>query len=135
MSQSADIDRNRGHRFSAARMAANYQFRPPYPPEVYDTLLELTRGQPRIILDAGCGTGKITLGLIDRLDRADAVDPSDAMLSVARSLPGAADAKIRWIQSAIEHAPLDPPYGLIVAASSIHWMDLDRTLPRFAEAL
>jgi len=30
---------------------------------------------------------------------------------------------------------LDPPYGLIVAASSIHWMALDRTLPRFADAL
>ena len=116
-------------------MAANYRFRPPYSPEVYDTLLELMREQPRIILDAGCGTGKITLGLIDRIDRADAVDSSDAMLSVARSLPGAASAKIRWIHSAIENAPLEPPYGLIVAASSIHWMDLDRTLPRFAGAL
>jgi SAM-dependent methyltransferase len=116
-------------------MAANYRFRPPYPAEVYDTLLELLCGHPRIILDAGCGTGKITLGLIDRIDRADAVDPSDAMLLVARSLPGAASAKIRWIHAAIEDAPLAPPYGLIVAASSIHWMDLDRTLPRFADAL
>jgi SAM-dependent methyltransferase len=116
-------------------MAENYRFRPPYPVEVYDTLLELIRGHPRILLDAGCGTGKITLGLIDQIDRADAVDPSDAMLRVARSLPGAASAKIRWIHAAIEDAPLDPPYGLIVAASSIHWMDLERTLPRFADAL
>ncbi|HXM88951.1 MAG TPA: methyltransferase domain-containing protein [Candidatus Acidoferrum sp.] len=116
-------------------MAENYRFRPPYPVEVYDTLLELIRGHPRILLDAGCGTGKITLGLIDQIDRADAVDPSDAMLRVARSLPGAASAKIRWIHAAIEDAPLDPPYGLIVAASSVHWMDLDRTLPRFADAL
>ncbi len=54
-----------GRRFSAERMAANYLFRPPYPPEVYDTLRELMRGHPRILLDAGCGTGKITLGLID----------------------------------------------------------------------
>src|SRR5580704_3144522 len=116
-------------------MAANYLFRPPYPAEVYDTLLELMRGYPRILLDAGCGTGKITLGLIDQIERADAVDPSDAMLRVARSLPGAASAKIRWIHAAIEDAPLDSPYGLIVAASSIHWMDLDVTLPRFADAL
>jgi SAM-dependent methyltransferase len=134
-SRTTDQKRNFGHRFSAARMAANYRFRPPYPAEVYDTLLELLCGHPRIILDAGCGTGKITLGLIDRIDRADAVDPSDAMLLVARSLPGAASAKIRWIHAAIEDAPLAPPYGLIVAASSIHWMDLDRTLPRFADAL
>ena len=116
-------------------MAENYLFRPPYPAEVYETLLELLRGPPRVLLDAGCGTGKITLGLIDQIDRADAVDPSDAMLRVARALPGAGNGKIRWIHAAIEDAPLEPPYGLIVAASSIHWMDLDRTLPRFADAL
>jgi SAM-dependent methyltransferase len=129
------IRRTAGRRFAEARMAENYRFRPPYPAEVYDALLELMRGRPRIILDAGCGAGKITLGLIDHLERADAVDTSDAMLRVARSLPGAASAKIRWIHGAIEDASLDPPYGLIVAASSIHWMDLDRTLPRFADAL
>ena len=117
------------------RMAENYRFRPPYPTEVYTTLLELMREHPRIILDAGCGTGKITLGLIDHIDRADAVDTSDAMLRVARASPAAASSKIRWIHGSIEDAPLDPPYGLIVAASSIHWMDLDRTLPRFADAL
>jgi SAM-dependent methyltransferase len=130
-----DARRALGHRFSADRMAENYRFRPPYPAEVYETLLELIRGHPRVLLDAGCGTGKITLGLIDQIDRADAVDPSAAMLQVARSLPGASSAKIKWIQAAIEDAPLDPPYGLIVAASSIHWMDLERTLPRFADAL
>jgi len=124
-----------GRRFSAARMAANYLFRPPYSVEAYDTLLELMREHPRVLLDAGCGTGKITLGLIDRLDRADAVDPSDAMLRVARTLPGSTNAKIQWIHAAIEDAPLNPPYGLIVAASSIHWMNLDRTLLRFADAL
>jgi SAM-dependent methyltransferase len=131
----ADDFRARGRRFSEARMAENYRFRPPYPPEVYHTLLKLVSGHPRIVLDAGCGTGKMVLGLIDQIDRADAIDPSDAMLRVARSLPGAENPKIRWIHSSIEDAPLEPPYGLIVAASSIHWMDLDRTLPRFADAL
>jgi SAM-dependent methyltransferase len=124
-----------GRRFSAERMAANYLYRPPYPAEVYEALLELMSGRPRVLLDAGCGTGKITLGLVEQIDRADAVDPSEAMLQVARSLPGADNAKIRWVHAAVEDAPLEPPYGLIVAASSIHWMDLDRTLPRFAEAL
>src|SRR5271170_2154706 len=89
-----------GRRFSADRMAANYLFRPPYPLEVYDTLLELMRGHPRILLDAGCGTGKITLGLIDQIDRVDAVDPSAAMLQVARTRPRADSAKIRWIYGA-----------------------------------
>jgi SAM-dependent methyltransferase len=116
-------------------MAQNYLFRPPYPAEVYDRLLELMSGRPRILLDAGCGTGKITLGLVDQVDRVDAVDPSEAMLGVARSLAGANNPKIRWIHSTTEDASLDPPYGLIVAASSIHWMDLDRVLPRFGDAL
>jgi SAM-dependent methyltransferase len=135
MSEEAAAYRALGSRFSAERMAENYLFRPPYPREVYEVLLELIRGHPRILLDAGCGTGKITLELIDQIDRADAIDPSDAMLGVARTLPKAESAKIRWIHARIEDAPLEPPYGLIVAASSIHWMDLDRTLPRFAGAL
>src|SRR5271167_1534729 len=88
-----------GRRFSAERMAANYLFRPPYPPEVYDALLELMRGHPRILLDAGCGTAKITLGLIDHIDRADAVDPSAEMLKVARAQTGADSPKIRWIHA------------------------------------
>jgi SAM-dependent methyltransferase len=135
MSDETASFRDRGRRFSAERMAENYLYRPPYPAEVYDVLRELIRGNPRFILDAGCGTGKITLGIVDQIDRADAVDPSEAMLRVARARPGAENAKIRWIHSSIEDAPLEPPYGLIVAASSIHWMDLDRTLPRFAGAL
>jgi SAM-dependent methyltransferase len=135
VSDEAAAFRARGRRFSAARMAENYLFRPPYPAEVYGTLRELMSGRPRILLDAGCGTGKITLGLIDHVDRADAVDPSEAMLRVARSLAGTSSSKIQWIHSTMENASLDPPYGLIVAASSIHWMDLDRVLPRFGDAL
>jgi hypothetical protein len=38
-------------------MAANYRFRPDYSSEVYDTLAGLLRGQPRTLLDAGCGPG------------------------------------------------------------------------------
>jgi SAM-dependent methyltransferase len=127
--------RDLGRRFSAGRMAENYLFRPPYPAEVYETLLELIGGRPRSLLDAGCGTGKIALGLVDHVERVDAIDPSEAMLRVARSLAGASSPKIRWIHSTVEDALLAPPYGLIVAASSIHWMDLDRVMPRFGDAI
>lgn len=97
-----DIHRDRGRRFADTRMAENYRYRPPYPAEVYETLLELLDGHPRIVLDAGCGTGKIVLRLIDQIDSADAVDPSEAMLRVAQSTPGAGNPKIRWIHSTIE---------------------------------
>ncbi len=116
-------------------MAENYQFRPPYSPELYSTLLGLIAPQCRAVLDAGCGPGKITLGLVDHVDRIDGVDPSEEMLRVARSRPKADNPKIRWIRATMEEAQLEPPYGLIVAGLSIHWMKLDRVLPRFASTL
>jgi SAM-dependent methyltransferase len=128
-----------GKRFASRRVADNYLYRPPYSPEVYSTLLGLIGTAPRKVLDAGCGSGKIALGLVDHVERVDAVDPSIEMLNVAKRLSGRGNPKIRqntrWIEASMEEAPLDPPYGLIVAASSIHWMDLDRVLSRFADAL
>lgn len=128
-----------GKRFASRRVAENYLYRPPYSAEVYSTLLSLIGPEPRKVLDAGCGSGKIALGLVDHVERVDAVDPSIEMLNVAKRLCGGGNPKIRqnirWINARMEEAPLDPPYALIVAALSIHWMDLDRVLSRFAEAL
>ena len=124
-----------GVRFASQRMAENYLFRPAYSQEVYDTLLGLMRDQPRALLDAGCGPGKITLGMLDHLDRIDAIDPSQEMLKVARSSPKGGDPRIRWMCTRAEDAELRGPYGLIVAGASIHWMDLDRVLPKFGAAL
>ena len=80
-----------GVRFGSPRMAENYLFRPAYSKEVYDTLLGLLRGQPHALLDAGCGPGKIAFGLVDQVDRIDAVDPSEEMLRVACSFPERSD--------------------------------------------
>ncbi len=124
-----------GNRFASRRVAENYRFRPPYSPELFATLKSLVPAAQRAVLDAGCGTGKVTFGLVDDVDRIDAIDPSDEMLRVALADPRAASEKIRWIHSTAEEASLDPPYGLIVASLSIHWMKLDRVLPRFAGAL
>ena len=124
-----------GERFASRRMAENYRFRPPYPPEVFDTLRELLRGHPPRLLDAGCGPGKVALGLIDHVDHVDAVDPSVEMLHVARAQPKGSSPKVRWIRARCEDAPLNGPYGLIVAGASIHWMELDRVLTRFSDVL
>jgi SAM-dependent methyltransferase/N-acetylglutamate synthase-like GNAT family acetyltransferase len=128
-------DQTAAARFASRRVAENYRFRAPYSHEVFETLLALFEDRPRILLDAGCGPGKITLGLIDQLDRVDAVDPSAEMLRVARFLPKASDPKIRWIQSTLEDATLNPPYGLVAAGVSIHWMDIPYVLRKFATAL
>src|SRR5207249_11344890 len=85
--------------------------------------------EPRTILDAGCGTGELTIGLARFAARVDAVDPSAAMLREARRMRGADDPRIRWIQGTAEAAPLDPPYGLVTAGVSIHWLDPDVVMP------
>lgn len=111
-------------------MAAAYQHRQPYPALVFAKLKELA--QPGPVLEIGAGTGDATLELAWRFDRVDAVEPSAEMLRVAARRTG---RNIRWIQSTFEEAELEPPYGLAVAAESIHWTDWQTTFPRIAEVL
>jgi len=126
--------RELGRAFEDADVARNYRHRQPYPAEIFEILKRLVV-EPRTILDAGCGTGALTIGLARFAARVDAVDPSAAMLREARRMPGADDPRIRWVQGTAEAAPLDPPYGLVTAGVSIHWMDPDVVMPRFGAAL
>ena len=124
-----------GTHFAAQSVALNYVHRPPYAPEVFETLAGLIPPRTRAVLDAGCGPGKLALGLADVAERVDAVDPSAEMIEVGRALPGGDSAKIRWVVSRLESAPLSPPYGLIVCGVSFHWMDGDIALTRFSQSL
>lgn len=123
--------------FQDASVVAAYQYRPPYPPETFTFLSSLIPPtvMRRTILDAGCGTGFIARPLAPFVDHVDAVDMSETMIMMGQTLPGGNRANIRWIAAPIETAPLHGPYALIVAAASLHWMDWERTLPRFAAHL
>src|SRR5690348_1663385 len=112
-----------GAQFSDPSVAAMYHLRPPYPDEVFDVLAGLIVDEPRAVLDVGTGTGEIARNLIGHAERIDAVDPSAPMLTRARMLRGGNSPKIAWILGMAETAPLSPPYGLITAASSLHWME------------
>ncbi len=114
-----------------------YQHRPAYPPRVFEILAGLMAraARPRIVMDAGCGTGFVARRLAPYTDQVDAVDISAAMIETGRSLPGGDDSRLRWIHGPIESVPLQPPYALIVAAASLHWMDWGIVLPRFAACL
>jgi SAM-dependent methyltransferase len=124
-----------GSHFAARSVARNYVHRPPYSPEVFDTLAGLLPGSSRAVLDAGCGPGKIALGLRAHVARVDAVDPSGEMIAVGRALPGGDDPKITWVCARLEDAALHPPYGLVACGVSFHWMDAEAALSRFAEVL
>jgi ubiquinone/menaquinone biosynthesis C-methylase UbiE len=126
--------RELGRAFEDADVARNYRHRQPYPAEIFE-IIENLLVEPRTVLDAGCGTGALTMGLARFARRVDAVDPSAAMLRQARRMPDAQNERIHWIQGTAESAPLDPPYGLVTAGASLHWMDPEVVMPRFREAL
>lgn len=123
--------------FQDASVVAAYPQRAPYPPKTFAILAELIDKTVALcrLLDAGCGTGQMTAGLLPYADQIDAVDLSAAMIAAGKQMPYGADPKINWITGRIETVALHPPYALIVAAASLHWMPWAATLPRFARLL
>jgi trans-aconitate methyltransferase len=112
-----------------------YRHRPPYPPEVFEILVELIQGEPRRVLDVGCGTGFIARYLVERVDRLDAVDCSWPMIEQGQRLPNGNHPCLRWRYGRVEDVVLDPPYALVTASASLHWMEWNIVLPRFHEVL
>lgn len=112
-----------------------YHFRVPHPPALFSILKQLVPDEPRIVLDVGCGTGEIARGLVDDCMRVDAVDFSLAMIEKGRQLPGGNSPRLRWIFARIEAVPLSPPYSLITAGDSLHWMEWDVVMPLFKRIL
>ncbi len=124
-----------GAQFGDESIVAAYRHRPPYPAEVFEVLDGLMADGPRVVLDAGCGSGDLAVPLSRLVDRVDAVDPSAAMIHVARARAEADDLPIRFVLSSMEDAALSPPYALVTAAESLHWMDWDVVLPRVRDVL
>lgn len=120
--------------FSDDEVARLYRHRAPYPGAVLETLRGLLVA-PRTILDIGAGTGALARYMASFAERVDAVDPSEAMIREGQRLPGGADERLNWMATRLEDAPLSPPYGLITAGASLHWLDLDVALPRLRDAL
>ena len=123
-----------GRAFSDEEVADLYRYRAPYPQRVF-AILERLVVEPRIVLDAGAGTGALARRFPRSIERIDAIDPSAAMVARGRELPGGDDPRIRWSVGRAEDVPLAPPYGLITCGASFHWMDADVVLPRFRDAL
>lgn len=114
--------------------ADNYrQARPPYPPDLWNTLAErgLLRAGTRV-LDIGAGTGQATGPLIAAGAHVTAVEPGGRLAGLlAQSFPAA-----EVIVSRAEDLDLDDSsFDLVVAATSIHWMDLDILLPKLTRLL
>lgn len=112
-----------------------YVHRPPIPVAVFDKLLSLIVDTPRRVLDVGCGLGPVARTLAPSVEHVDAVDFSHAMIEAGRKLANGDHPNLCWIESSVETASLTPPYALIVAAGSLHWMDWATVMPRFQQIL
>lgn len=120
--------------FQDAAVVTAYPMRPPYPEAVFDALASLIV-EPRVALDAGCGTGDIARRLAPLLQRIDAIDISAPMIALGRQLAGGGAPNLSWQVAALEDVDLSGPYGLIVAGESLHWMDWERVMPRLRAGL
>jgi SAM-dependent methyltransferase len=121
--------------FQEPGVAVAYQYRPPYSDAAIAHLASLIADTPRHVLDVGCGTGYIARHLVNLVDHVDALDASSAMIHEGRRLPNGDHPRLTWIVGRAEDAPLNPPYALITTGDSLHWLDWEVALPRFAALL
>lgn len=87
------------------------------------------------VLDAGCGSGKVTAELAKRLPRGRivAVDASEAMIAKARERLGEG---VSYSVQDLSELRLDEPVDLIFSTATFHWvLDHERLFGRLREAL
>lgn len=121
--------------FKDQRVVDAYRHRPPYPDEVFTILASLLTDEPRTILDIGAGSGDLARRMVEFARRVDAVDFSQHMIERGRQLPNGDHPHLRWIYGKVEEVQLSPPYALITAGSSIHWVEWERAFPLLRAAL
>lgn len=127
---------------------ANYaQNRPKYHPDLFKVIVDRhtsTGGHLNTILDVGCGPGIAVRALAPQFEYAIGLDPSEGMLTTARTLGGASSSSepIRFEVSSAEElgSGLSPPIAdfsvdLITAAAAAHWFDMSRFWPAAARVL
>jgi trans-aconitate 2-methyltransferase len=95
------------------------------------------RGSERV-LDAGCGSGRVTERLLERLPGGQvvALDASPAMVEEARRRLGA-DPRVTYVVAdLLQPLPVDPPVDAIFSTATFHWItDHDLLFQRLAAVL
>jgi trans-aconitate 2-methyltransferase len=95
------------------------------------------RGDERV-LDAGCGSGRVTELLLGRLPHGDvvALDGSAAMVEEARRRLGG-DPRVTFvIADLLQPLPAEPPVDAILSTATFHWItDHDRLFRNLAAVL
>lgn len=91
------------------------------------------------VLDAGCGTGRLTGELLEALPRGRvvAVDLSQNMLQSAREhLSGDVGTRLSLVACDLLHVPLRRAFDVVVSTAAFHWvLDHDRLFRNLHEIL
>lgn len=132
--------------FNKEQGAHYAQHRLRYHPKLYSIIIDRhksTGGQLDTVVDVGCGPGIAVRDLAPHFTHAIGLDPSEGMISNARSLGGvtASSEPIRFEVSTAESlgAELsllpDGSVDMITAATAAHWFDMTSFWPRAAQLL
>lgn len=116
---------NKAHLFGDARQAEAYkQYRPRYPPELFQAIYDYAGSAPtEIALDVATGSGQAAEELAKRYARVIAQDASPAQLAAAGSLSSA----VQFQQATAEATGLpDASVDLVTVAQALHWFDLQK---------
>jgi len=91
------------------------------------------------VLDAGCGSGRVTELLLDRLPhgRVVALDASGAMLAEARRRLARFGDRVSFVEANLAHPlPIDEPVQAILSTATFHWVpDHDALFANLAAVL
>ncbi len=76
------------------------------------------------VLDAGCGSGRITEALLERLPRGRviAVDASPSMIDAARERLGAVDGRLELLCTDLLELQVAEPIDAILSTATFHWI-------------
>jgi SAM-dependent methyltransferase len=108
--------------------------RPQYPAALYAALEErCDLREATRILEVGPGTGLVTRRLLESGASVVAVEPNP---NLAMFLRAAFGPELQVLEAVFEEADVgDGEFDLAVAATSFHWVDQERGLPRLGRAL
>ena len=87
------------------------------------------------VMDAGCGSGRVTEKLLERLPRGRviAVDASQAMIEKAREKLG---DRVDYLVADLAELELSEPVDVVFSTATFHWIsDHDRLFARLHDAL
>jgi trans-aconitate 2-methyltransferase len=103
-----------------------------------DVLERLSLVGDETVLDAGCGSGRVTEALLERLPkgRVIALDSSASMIAAARERLGRADGRLEIRQADLLQLDLGEEVDAILSTATFHWIaDHEALFARLRAAL